>query len=165
MKSITWATLVVAPAAVHTIPTGAPRIGSIIDAQITRIPLAFGNHTPANIVAALDPHAVHAHDLVFEANPAANAVTMAADSLRNATAGALTVTGGGVDGGVQDIAAAQAHTGAGGADVVHAAASPIVAGVVATRISDTTFSLGVATALGDLLTLIYNEVGELVLVS
>lgn len=42
----------------------------------------------------------HAHDLVFKANAAANAVTMAANSLRNASAGDLTVAGAGADGGI-----------------------------------------------------------------
>ena len=45
----------------------------------------------------------HSHDLIFKANAAANAVTMAANSLRNATAGDLTVTGGGADGGIAAI--------------------------------------------------------------
>lgn len=63
--------------------------------------------TPAGTVAAPvftgSALATHAHDLVFKANAAANAVTMAADSLRNATAGDLTVTGGGADGGIAAI--------------------------------------------------------------
>lgn len=46
------------------------------------------------------PTAAHAHDLVFKANAAANAVTMAANSLRNASAGDLTVVGAGADGGI-----------------------------------------------------------------
>lgn len=50
--------------------------------------------------------ASHAHDLVFKANAAANAVTMAANSLRNATGGDLTVVGGGADGGIAVIAQA-----------------------------------------------------------
>lgn len=44
--------------------------------------------------------AAHAHDLEFKGTAAANAVTMAANSLRNASAGALTVVGGGADGGI-----------------------------------------------------------------
>ncbi len=47
----------------------------------------------------------HAHDLVFKANAAANAVTMAANSLRNVSAGDLTVAGGGADGGIAAQAA------------------------------------------------------------
>jgi len=49
--------------------------------------------------------ATHAHNLVFKANAAANAVTMAANSLRNASASALTVVGGGADGGIMLVAA------------------------------------------------------------
>ena len=49
--------------------------------------------------------ATHAHNLVFKANAAANAVTMAANSLRNASAGDLTVVGGGSDGGIMLVAA------------------------------------------------------------
>ena len=49
--------------------------------------------------------AAHAHDLVFKANAAANAVTMAANSLHNASAGDLTIAGGGNDGGIMAVAA------------------------------------------------------------
>ena len=48
--------------------------------------------------------AAHAHNLMFKANAAANAVTMAANSLRNASAGDLTVAGGGADGGIMSVA-------------------------------------------------------------
>lgn len=65
---------------------------------------------PTNAAAA------HAHDLVFKANAAANAVTMAANSLRNATGGDLTVTGGGADGG---IATGGAITAAAAAEVAN----------------------------------------------
>jgi hypothetical protein len=62
--------------------------------------------TPAGTVAAPTfTGAAHAHDMVFKANPAANAVTMAANSLRNATAGDLTVAGAGADGGIQNTTA------------------------------------------------------------
>ena len=56
--------------------------------------------------------AAHAHSLVFKANAAANAVTMAANSLRNASVGDLTVVGAGTDGGIQNAGAiaAQAAT-------------------------------------------------------
>lgn len=50
-------------------------------------------------------HDAHSHALLFEANAAANAVTMAADSIRNATAGALTVKADNADGGVVPAAA------------------------------------------------------------
>jgi hypothetical protein len=46
----------------------------------------------------------HAHDILFKANAAANAVTMAANSLRNASAGDLTVAGDGADGGCRTVA-------------------------------------------------------------
>jgi hypothetical protein len=52
-----------------------------------------------------NPQSPHAHDVLFKANPAANAVTMAANSLRNASAGDLTVAGAGADGGVRNSTA------------------------------------------------------------
>ena len=65
-----------------------------------------GGFTPGGTVTAPvftgTPLAVHSHDLEFKANAAANAVTMAANSLRNASANALTVVGGGADGGIMD---------------------------------------------------------------
>ena len=47
--------------------------------------------------------AAHAHDLVFKANAAANAVTMAANSLHNSSADDLTVITG-ADGGISNSA-------------------------------------------------------------
>lgn len=131
MKRITFVPgAVVSPAAI-TIPTDVPDIDLVLAAEITRIPAA---------------QAAHAHDLIYAGGPAANAVTMAADSLANATANPLTVAGGSaVTGGVQNSAAL---TGA----------NPVVA-AVATKVTTRTISLSVNTALGDLLTLDYIEAG------
>ncbi len=97
---------------------------------------AAATMTHAQIVAAITDHAVHAHDLVFQANPAANAVTMAANSLRNASAGALTVVGAGADGGIMNNGAAQAHAAAGG--------GPIAATVTQPTITHANIAAGVA---------------------
>ncbi len=66
---------------------------------------AYWSAENTHSVTQPDDHAAHAHDLVYKANPAANAVTMAANSLHNASAGDLTVAGGGADGGIQNMAA------------------------------------------------------------
>jgi len=201
MRIIRWVPGAVAPATNITIPTTAPDIGAVVGAEIIRIPnsfvLAHGDsgvpvpHADGVDVAhtglAVDNHADHAHDLVFNANAAANAVTMAANSLRNATAGALTVTGGGADGGVQDqaipahvvtqpndhpaadIAAALIHNAVdiAAALIDHAPSgvTPVVAVPTVTRLTTRTFTLDVATQLGDLLTLAYLEAGARVPVS
>ena len=60
------------------------------------------DYTNNKVLAYRSPS--HSHDLVFKANAAANAVTMAANSLRNASAGDLTVAGGGADGGISNSA-------------------------------------------------------------
>lgn len=68
--------------------------------------MCFRAGVPVGTVAAPTFTGVaHAHDMVFKANAAANAVTMAANSLRNATAGDLTVAGAGADGGIQNTTA------------------------------------------------------------
>ena len=45
----------------------------------------------------------HTHDLVFKANAAANAVTMATNNLHNASGEDLTAAGGGADGGIMAV--------------------------------------------------------------
>lgn len=60
---------------------------------------------------AFYPAIAHSHSLIFKANAAANAVTMAANSLRNASAGDLTVVGGGADGGIATGGAISAAAG------------------------------------------------------
>ncbi len=142
MKSRTFVPGHIVSPAVITLPADAPDIDAVVSAQIIRAPSAF----------AITDHPVHAHDLVFAANPAANAVTMAANSLRNATAGALTVVGAGADGGIQNHAVL-AHTVTG--------TNPVVA-AVPVKDTNRTFHLGVDTELGDLLTLNYHPIGELV---
>ncbi len=148
----------------HTIPSGAPGIAAVIAAQIQRLPASLADHSGVNIVAAVADHAVHAHDLISQGlgGPVANPLGLPAglNELNDAGAAALhTVPGAGATG-VQNNAAVQAHA-AGVAPVVHAGATPVVA-AVPTRVNNTQFTLDVATLVGDLLTLIYVEVGELV---
>ena len=143
-----------------TIPVGMPSIDDVVSAQIWRLPRALGldNHTQAQIVAALDPHAVHSHPLAFAAGGGGGTL-IAGAALLSLSAGAQVVGAGGVAGdGVRNNAAAQAHT-AGGATVPHAGAAALIEAAVPTKITETTFSLDVNTALGDILTLIYLERG------
>lgn len=136
MTRISFIPGVVATPAAITIPNTAPDIDVVLAAQIVRIPAA---------------QAAHAHNMIYKANPAANAVTMAANSLHNATAGDITVAGAGADGGIQNNAALT------GADPTVAAAP--------TKLTSRTLSLSVNTALGDILVLDYMEVGVLAHVS
>lgn len=66
------------------------------------------NYTNNKVLVYRSAANTHAHDLVFKANAAANAVTMATNSLHNATVGDLTVAGGGADGGIANITVAAA---------------------------------------------------------
>ncbi len=154
----------------HTLPAGSPSIQSVVSAEITRLPVGIcnlANHTQAQIIAAVANHPVHAHNLVSQGlgGAVANALGLPAGlNVLNdvAAANPHTVPGGGATG-VQNLAAVQAHAGA--AAVAHgAAANPIVA-AVPTRINNTQFTLNVNTLLGDLLTIVYNELGERALVS
>ncbi len=168
MKRISFATgVVVSPAAI-TIPADSPDIGSVVSAQIVRLPagMTVADHAQAAVVAALADHAIHSHPFAFSAG-GAGATIITGAALLSASSGAQVVGAGGAAGdGVRNNAAAQAH-GDGAAAVVHGAnvgASPVVA-AVPTLITTRTLSLDVNTALGDLLTLAYREVGERVLVS
>lgn len=163
----TWVPGIVASPAAITLPPGSPQIDRVIAAEIIRIRAGLGipDHTGALIAAGLASHAVHAHDLVFGAAQA-SAVTSAVGGPPGAlgAAAAATVAGGGATG-VQNLAAVQAH--AAGAAMAHAALTgtdPVVA-AVPTRLSATTFSLNVNTTLGDILTLIYEEIGSRVRVA
>jgi len=164
MNRITFVPGAVGPAGSIALPSGAPNIRTVVGAQIQRLPSALGAHATADIAAALADHAVHAHALVSQGlgAPVTNALGLPVglNTLEDAGGVALhTVPGAGATG-VQNNAAAQAHA-AGAAPVTHAGATPVVA-AVPTKIDDTHFSLDVATLVGDLLTLIYNEVGEFV---
>lgn len=66
------------------------------------------DYTNNKVLAYRSAAFTHAHSLIFKANAAANAVTMAANSLHNATAGDLTVVGGGADGGIASYTGAAA---------------------------------------------------------
>jgi len=140
---------------------------------------------------AVANHADHAHDIISQGTGIAPVVPIGWDAiplaqLEDAGAAALHTFAGGGATGIQDaviaahgitqpddhtpadIAAALIHN---AADVAAALINHATSGVtpavaaVPTRITTRTFSLDVNTALGDLLTLVYYEVGERVLVS
>jgi len=150
----------------HTLPSGSPQLLEVVSSEITRLPVGInnlGNHTQAQIVAALADHAVHAHALGSQGLGGGVAVALGMpaglNSLEDAGAAAPhTIPGGGATG-VQNNAAAQAHA-AGAAPVTHAAAANPVVASVPTRVSNTQFTLDVNTILGDLLTLVFLEGGE-----
>ena len=150
---------------VHTLPTGSPPMRSVISAEIWHLPIAMGipaNHVAAAVVAAIDDHPVHAHDLDIGGAVAAGAAIGASVGTNDMVNGAGTVIPEGGATGVQSNAAAQAHA-ATAVPIVHAGgpgpANPILA-TTATRVSDTTFTLNQNTILGDELVIFYNEVGE-----
>ena len=151
-----------APAAAQTIPAGAPQIRSIISATITHIPAALADHPPADVVGALLNHAVHSHHLDVGAAAVATPYGASAGGNDIVDGAGQAIPGGGATG-VQNNAAVQAHAAAAGV-LAHVAGNPVVA-ATATRITDTTFSINVAILVGDVLTLVYNEVGEVVRVS
>jgi hypothetical protein len=127
--------LVVTPAAI-TIPADAPDIDVVVSAQIERLP---------GVVTS------HAHDLVSQGLGGAPAQALGLPAGLNVlnddgAAAPHTVPGGGATG----VQAAAAVVGA----------SPVVA-ATPTKITARTFSLSVSTALGDLLILVYQEVGVL----
>jgi len=158
---------VVSPAAI-TIPVPCPDIDLVVAAIITRLPagVAVPNHLAADIQASAPP-ANHAHNLVTQGvgGAPANAIGLNAglNALEDAAAAALhTVPGAGATG-VQN----QVHAYGAGVPTVHGAntgGNPSVA-AVPTRLTSRTISLNVNTALGDILTLDYIEVGARVPVS
>jgi hypothetical protein len=157
MKTISFVPGAVATPNPITLPTGAPDIRTVVAAEIIRLGGALADHPAADVVGAIADHAVHAHDLVVGA--AAVAAPYGASAGGNDVvdgAGEL-IAGGGATG-VQDLAAAQVHV-AGAGVLAHATGNPIVA-ATPTKITDTTFSLNVNTLVGDVLVLVYNEVGE-----
>lgn len=139
MVRITWVPGAVTHGSNITLPSGAPPIDEIVSAQIVRIP------------SALADHPLHSHNFLIKNNATAAKSIEASASGFEANLGAdVTVAGGSTGGGVQN-AAAMSHTGA----------NPVVS-ATATKVNSTTITLDVDTALGDLLTLVYVPVGELV---
>jgi len=150
-----------------TLPASAPDIDVVVSAQIVRLPAGLADHDPADIVAAIAAHAVHAHDM--QSTGQAGAPTQALgtnagiDELQDDGAAAVHTIPGGVAGlGIQDDGAA-VHAGS-AVPVAHAGGNPVVA-AVPTRLTTRTISLNVDTLVGDVLSLDYIEVGERVLVS
>jgi hypothetical protein len=134
MKRVLFVPGAIAPANPITLPADAPDIDVVVSAQIERLPAAV---------------AAHAHDLVSQglAGPVTNALGLPAglNVLDDAGAAALhTVPGGGATG-VQSA-------------TVLVGATPIVA-ATPTKVTSRTFSLNVATQVGDMLLLVYQEVG------
>jgi hypothetical protein len=119
-----------------TLPADAPDIDVVVSARIWRLPTAV---------------AAHAHDLISQglAGPVANVLGLDAtfSILQDAGGVALhTVPGGGATG-IQDTP-------------VLVGADPVVA-ATPTKVTARTFSLNVNTLVGDMLTLVYEEVGIL----
>ena len=162
MQTIQFVPGAVATPNAITLPAGAPDIEAVVLAQIARLPAGLADHDPADIVAAIDDHAVHSHNLTVGA--AALAVPCGASAGANDLVdGAGQLIPAADPTGVNDIAAVQAHAGS-AVPVAHAGGNPVVA-AVPTRITTRTFSLDVNTLVGDVLSLDYLEVGERVLVS
>ncbi len=157
--------VVVSPAAI-TLPADAPDIDAVVSAEIERVAQAVivPNHAPADVATALADHAVHAHDFKSQGLGGAVANNLGLPAGLNAindsgAAAVHTVPGGGATG-VQSNAAAQTHSGS-VTPVTHGfntGATPVVA-TVPTKITARTFSLSVNTLAGDLLSLVYQEVG------
>jgi hypothetical protein len=74
------------------------------------IDVAYTSGALSHADTAVAAHTAHTHDIVFAANPVANAVTMAANALNNASAGDLTVVGGGTGGGIETAGGPTTHT-------------------------------------------------------
>lgn len=107
----------------HTIPATAPDIGSVVSAEITRLPGVLGAHAAgvelahvptvtavghAYAGADVDAHADHAHDLISLGVNGAVAIAIgwdavpAANQLEDAGAAALHTLAGGLATGIQD---------------------------------------------------------------
>ena len=158
---------VVSPNAI-TLPVTSPGIEVVSAAQIVR--LANGATIPNHLAAAIqasapiNDHAAHGHNITtVVAAGGGGALTdpVIPGPLESAGGGQVNTAA------VDVLAAAQAHAFGAGVATVHGAsvgANPVVA-AVPTKITARTFSLDVDTALGDILTLMYQEVGERVLTS
>ena len=146
-----------------TLPADAPDIDVVVSAEIERFSAAVlvADHPPADIVAAIADHAVHAHDLVIGSGGGIETGTFGTGAALESSGAGGTVVGAGAQG-VQNNPAAQAHS-ATATPVVHGpntVASPVVA-ANPTQIDNRTFSLDVNTLAGDVLALVYQEVGVL----
>jgi len=167
MKTIKFVPGAVAFPNAITIPASAPDIFAVLGAEITRLPVALCNlaaHPDVDIIAAIDDHPVHSHDL------GVGIAGMVGGGYGASAGGNDFVDGGGQvipaadPTGVVDNALPQDHI-ATAIPVVHGAGADPVVAAVPTIITTRTFSLDVNTLVGDLLTLAYLEVGERVLVS
>ncbi len=127
--------VVVSPAAI-TLPADAPDIDAVVSAEIERLPAS---------------QAAHAHDFKSQGLGGAVANNLGLPAGLNV---------------INDSGAAAVHTVPGGGatgvqnSVTLTGASPVVA-ATPTKLTSRTFSLNASTALGDLLILVYQEVGVL----
>jgi len=167
MREIEFVPGVVATPAAITIPASFPDIETIISAQIVRTlgSSTLDDHLAAAIQAsvAVADHAAHGHNITTVAPAGAGLAMLDAAGATSLEAAA----GGQIDTAAVDVlAAAQAHAFGAGVATVHTrtGTDPVVA-AVPTRLTTRTFSLDVNTVLGDILSLMYLEVGERVLVS
>jgi len=164
MKIIRWVPGAIATPNPITIPDAAPDIQAVLSAEITRLPVALCDltaHPDVDIIAAIDDHPVHGHDMTLVGPAGGGAVVTAP-----VVAGPIEQVGGPVThpGAVDVLAAGQAHV-ATAIPVAHGAGADPVVAAVPTRLTTRTISLDVNTLVGDLLTLAYLEVGERVPVS
>ncbi|MBA7704300.1 hypothetical protein ES703_113103 [subsurface metagenome] len=161
----------------HTLPLTAPDIDVLIDAEITRLPTALADHPELDIVNTLLAHpeaqvpaALGVHTLTPDTaigGPITNALGEdGAGALETAAAAAVgmptCIDAHAVSGVPNDLAHAVSGV---PNDVVHAGGNPVVAVPNAIKLTTRTFTLDVATLVGDLLTVTYLEVGERVAVS
>jgi len=172
MKIIRWVPGAVVSPNPITIPDAAPDIQAVLSAEITRLPVALCDliaHPDVDIIATIDDHDVHAHDLQSTGQaPGAPAETLGMpvglNALHDSGAAVVHTIPGGVAGGSIQNASIPAHV-ATAVPVTHGAGADPVVAAVPTRLTTRTISLNVDTLVGDVLSLDYIEVGERVLVS
>lgn len=206
MRIIHWVPGVVATPAVFAIPVTAPDIDVVVEAEVKRVPQGVGAHAAgadlahaatavavAHANAAVDAHAVHAHDLDSLGINGAVTVALGWDATGpisqledDGAIGTHTFPGGGATGiqdftvpahvvnpqpddhtGVDILAAVDDHA---MADVAlaladHPGVDPDIGLVVPTRVTARTISLDTSTQVDDILILTYHEVGSRIAVA
>jgi len=145
MVRTTWVPGAVTAGSNIDLPANSPPIDGVISAEIIRVPGALANH------------AAHSHDLAIVGGQAAGVAIQFTPDTDAGIVGKTTATTrtlpGPANSGIQNAAA-----------MAHAGASPVVT-ATPTKVDENTITLNVNTALGDLLTLSYVQVGERVKVS
>jgi hypothetical protein len=147
----------------HTLPAGSPQIDQVSDAQIWHLPVAIGmpgDHVGADVVPCIDDHPVHAHDLAVGGAVMVTPSGASAGGNDIVDGAGAAIPGGGATG-VQDNALPQDHV-ATVVDLAHGGMAPAdpILNATPTKVNATQFTLNQNTILGDLLTIVYLEVGE-----